>query len=63
MADAKEDLGTTIDRLDSLAHGLLMAMPADFHLKMMKSTLPEVVRDLKKNYVAVTGDNPWDLRD
>lgn len=63
MDDAKESMGTTIDRLDSLAHGLMMAMPADFHLKMMRSSLPEVVRDLKKHYVAVTGGNPWDLRD
>lgn len=59
--EAKEEFGTTIDTLDSLAHGLFMQLPPDFHLKMMKKILPEIVRDLKKQYAEITGDNPWEF--
>lgn len=57
--EAQENLGQTIDRLDSVAHALNLAMPADFHVRQMKSLLPEIVSDLKKYFAAVTGEDPW----
>lgn len=56
-----EKLGQAIDRVDSLAHGLVLPMPADFHLQQLKKILPEIVKELKDGYVAVTGDNPWEI--
>ena len=60
MDEAQENLGIAIDRLDSLAHGLQLPMPAEFHLRQLKTLLPEVVKDLKESFVAVTGENPWE---
>ena len=60
MDDKLEMLGQAIDRVDSLAHGLVMPMPADFHLQQLKKILPEVVKELKAGFVAVTGENPGD---
>jgi len=58
--DAQNKLGETIDRLDNVAHALQLAMPADFHVRQMKQLLPEIVQELKKNFVEVTGENPWE---
>lgn len=58
--DAKELLGQAIDRVDNLAHGLEIPMSGEFHVKQLKVLLPEVVRELKKGFVAVTGENPWE---
>lgn len=55
-----EMLGQAIDRVDNLSHGLVIPMPADFHLQQLKKILPEVVKELKAGFVAVTGENPWD---
>ena len=60
MDDKLEMLGQAIDRVDSLTHGLVIPMPADFHLQQLKKILPEVVKELKAGFVAVTGENPWD---
>jgi hypothetical protein len=60
MDDKLEMLGQAIDRVDNLSHVLVIPMPADFHLQQLKKILPEVVKDLKAGFVAVTGENPWD---
>jgi hypothetical protein len=60
MDDAKEILGQAIDRLDNLTHGLQLPMSDTFHIVQLKSILPEVVRELKQGFVAVTGENPWE---
>ena len=56
-----EDLGLAIDKLDNLAHALLLRMPADFHVDQMKRQLPEVVKELKAGFVKATGENPWEF--
>jgi hypothetical protein len=59
--DAKEMLGREIDRLDSIAHGLVLPMAAEFHIKMLREILPEIVANLKQQYGMVFGDNPWTI--
>ena len=61
MNDATELLGQAIDRIDSLTHGLELPLPANFHVQQLKQVLPEVVEELKKGFVAVTGENPWEI--
>ncbi len=60
MDDKLEKLGMAIDRVDNLAHGLLLDMPAEFHVEQLKKILPEVVEELKKGFTESTGENPWD---
>lgn len=57
--EQEDDLGRDIDRLDNLAHALLLPMSADFHVRQFKESLPEVVAELKKHYAAAFGRNPW----
>jgi hypothetical protein len=62
VTEAQEDaLGQDIDKLDNLAHALLLPMPADFHTKQMKSSLPELVREMKKHFAEAFGWNPWEF--
>ena len=60
---AKEELAQAIDRLDYLAHALLLPMPAQFHVKQLKAELPEVVAELKTGYASAIGKNPWEDED
>lgn len=57
---SENELGEAIDHLDNLTHALLLPMPADFHVRQLKESLPEVVKELKHGFVGVTGDNPWE---
>jgi hypothetical protein len=54
-----EKLGETIDRLDNVTHALNLMMSPQFHVTQLKSLLPEIVAELKKNFALVTGQNPW----
>ena len=55
-----DKLGRAIDEIDNLAHALLLPMPADFHVKALKETLPDAVKQLKEGFVEATGHNPWE---
>ena len=57
--ESKEELGQAIDRVDNLAHALLLPLPAQMHVDSIKSILPEVVEELKAAYIKATGENPW----
>lgn len=57
---ATEDLGVIIDEIDSLACGLNLPMPAQFHVDQLKKILPEKVKKIKDLYVELTGENPWE---
>jgi hypothetical protein len=57
--DQKETIGLLVDRLDSLAHGLALPIPAATHVDAMKSLLPEIVGDFKSALKAV-GFDCWD---
>ena len=53
--DTAEQLGRAIDRLDNLAHALVLSIPAETHVSCLRESLPEVVRELKAGYKALTG--------
>ena len=55
-----DSLGRDIDTLDNLAHALLLPMPADFHVRQLKSALPELVAEMKKHFAEVFDENPWE---
>lgn len=59
LEQEREALGQAIDRVDSLAHGLELPLPAEFHVKQLKTLLPEIVEELKAGFVMVTSENPW----
>ena len=59
IKEAKDQLGRTIDTLDNMAHALKMPLPDKMHVDLFRIQLPEIVAKLKKNYAAVTGENPW----
>jgi hypothetical protein len=60
MTEEMEILGQAIDRVDSLACGLQLPIHDHMHVEQLKALLPEVVGELKKAFVAVTGENPWE---
>ena len=60
MNNDQEVLGQAIDKLDSLAAALTLPLPADMHVQQLKRALPEIVRELKSEFAAVTGENPWE---
>jgi hypothetical protein len=62
MEDPNDSLGRAIDKIDNLAHALILPMPPDFHVKAMKEALPYAVAELKRCFVLVTGENPWEDR-
>lgn len=58
--EQKEDLGKLIDEIENLVYALQIPVPADMHVKTLKELIPEKVTRLKKIYVEITGENPWD---
>lgn len=60
IEQANEDLGRAIDRLDNLAHALVLPLSPAMHVEQLREALPEVVAELKKQFALVTGENPWD---
>jgi len=60
MEDKFEKLGQLIDSIDSLAHGLSLPMPSQFHVDQLKEILPEKVKELKESFIEITGENPWE---
>lgn len=44
----------------ALTHSLNLPMPADFHVNMIKSIIPEIVKELKGAFELATGENPWE---
>ena len=55
-----EKLGQAIDRVDNLAAGLEIPLPASMHVEQLKILLPEIVAELKAGFVEATGENPWE---
>lgn len=55
-----EEFGSLIDEIDSLSAGLSIPLPAEMHLEQLKKLLPEKVEKLKKIFLQITGENPWE---
>lgn len=58
--EQNENLGRLIDRLDNLRYGLDIPMGAQFHVDQLKVILPEITAEFKKQFVEITGENPWE---
>lgn len=54
-----EELGLIADRVDSLAHGLVLPFPPQIHVDQLKRILPEIRDALRAIVVRETGENPW----
>jgi hypothetical protein len=62
ISEKQEDaLGQDIEALDNLAHALLLPMPADFHVRQLKESLPELVEKFKNHYADAFGWDPWEF--
>jgi hypothetical protein len=55
-----EEFGTVIDELENLSAGLSIPLPAEMHIEQLKKLLPEKVEKLKKIFLQITGENPWE---
>ena len=57
ITESQEDaLGQDIDALlTNLAHALLLPMPSDFHVKQLKSSLPELIEKFKNHFADAFG--------
>lgn len=60
MDDKYETLGQLIDTVDNLAHALKLPLPPAMHVEQLSKALPEVVEKLKKSFIEITGENPWE---
>ena len=56
------EFGEQIDRIDNLLGALEIPMPAEFHVKQMKSELKDLSDKLKQIYVEENDDNPWEFQ-
>lgn len=61
LADVSSDLGDLKDKVDNLLGALEIPMPAEFHVKQMKSELKEISDKLKCLYIEMEGNNPWEV--
>lgn len=59
MDDKYETLGQLIDDLEDLTFALNIPMSDGFHVEQLKKILPKKVKDLKKSFIEITGENPW----
>lgn len=55
-----DKLAEAIETVDNLAHSIQLPMYAQFHVDILKESLPEVVKALKEGFVQATGENPWE---
>lgn len=55
-----EKLGQAIDRVENLMTALQMPLPDGMHVQVLRSTLPEIVQELKEGFVEAAGENPWE---
>lgn len=60
MEDKFEELGQTIDSIDSLANVLKIPLPPETHVEQLKIALPLKVEKLKSLFFEITGENPWE---
>lgn len=58
--EQKEQLGVLIDELDSSCHTLQLNMPPAMHVDSLRRILPEKVEALKRLFIEITGENPWE---
>jgi len=55
-----ERIGKMSDRTDNLYYASRMPLPAEAHKKILQGALQDIRDDLRKLYVEITGENPWE---
>lgn len=60
---AAEALAQHIDTLDNFAGALALPLPAHMHVAALREQLPALVRRMRADFAAATGNNPWETRD
>ena len=63
MNETYEELGQLIDSIENLAYATRLPIAPHLHLEALREALPEKVKALKKVFVEITGENPWEFRD
>lgn len=48
------------DRLDNLIHALELDIPAQMHVEIMQTVLPEIRTKIRKALIEETGEDPWE---
>jgi len=61
MNEKFETLGQLIDSIDNLSCALKLPIPDSMHVEVLRDTLPEKVISLKRSFIEITGENPWNL--
>lgn len=66
MSDLKgleniEAIGQLADRADNFAAAVKLPLPPKVHADQLAEGMREISRELKRIYVEVTGENPWDM--
>lgn len=59
LSDTSYKIGELKDKLDNLLGAMELPMPAEFHLKQMKSQIKDISEELKQMYILLEDDNPW----
>lgn len=59
MTDISHEIGELKDTVDNLLGALEIPMPAEFHVKQMKSELKDISDKLKDIYIEMEDNNPW----
>lgn len=54
-----ERLGRLADTIENIIAALTIPMPDEFHLRQVKSFLPDWAKELKEIHTDETGENPW----
>lgn len=59
--DTVERFGRLIDDLDNLRYALNMPIEDKLHVQCMRNSLPEKIESLKRIFIEITGQDPWDI--
>lgn len=59
LTDISNDIGELKDTVDNLLGALEIPMPAEFHVKQMKSELKSISDKLRSVYVEMEDNDPW----
>lgn len=60
MSDEAERLGLAADRIDNLISAMRLPMSPQMHVEQLRAALPDIMKELREIYVALTGENPWE---
>lgn len=59
MKDKFENLRALIERVENLDYAFKLPLSASTHVEQFRISLPVIVQELKKEFVKLTGKDPW----